>query len=361
MGLRVRLLPSKQEFFVEGRETLLEAAIRAGVSLPYGCSNGNCGLCKAKIISGEVKRIAHQDYVFPEAQRFGQYALMCSNAAVTDLVLEMQVAGNVGDIAEQHFQVKVRKLEKINSQLLILHVRLPRGERMRFLAGQYATLRIPNVGKHDYSIASCPCDDKHLEFHIRHVADEAVSEYIFNALKLRSTIGITGPKGHFVLQEDSLRPMIMVAFDTGFAAIKSLLEHATAQEYEREIHLYWIACQTSGQYLSNLCRAWQDALDEFHYTPVNISNPFEGNMGDHAESTDIAKQALLRIVEDIPDLSGFDLYISAPQPLLKLARDLFQEHKLDLDRLKTETVHGNQNASCLVDFASGAVTGEHQP
>jgi CDP-4-dehydro-6-deoxyglucose reductase len=350
MGQRVRLLPSGQEFYVEGQETLLAAAIRIGVALPYGCSNGNCGLCKARILDGEVKRIQHQDYVFSAAQRRRQYVLMCANTPVTQLVIEAQVAEDAGDIAEQHFQVKVRKLEKVSDELLILHVRMPRGERMRFIAGQYATIGIPKAGKYDYSIASCPCDEKRLEFHIRFVEGEAVSEYIFNDLKPRAFIDLTGPKGQFVLQEDSLRPMIMIAFDTGFAAIKSLLEHATAQEKEREIHLYWIACGTEGQYLNNLCRAWQDALDEFHYTPLTISKGFEEALSQQDKVCEITRKALLNVVRDHPDLSGFDLYISAPQPVLESAQRVFLNHKLDTDRLKTETVHGNQNVSCLVNL-----------
>jgi CDP-4-dehydro-6-deoxyglucose reductase len=264
-------------------------------------------------------------------------------------MIEAQVAEDAGDIAEQRFQVKVRKLEKVSDELLILYVRMPRGERMRFIAGQYATIGIPDVGEYNYSIASCPCDDKHLEFHIRHVQGEPVSEYIFNDLKPRAFIDLAGPKGQFVIKEDSLRPMIMIAFDTGFAAIKSLLEHATAQEKEREIHLYWIACGTRGQYLNNLCRAWQDALDEFHYTPLSISQGFAEMMVQQEKACEITTQQLLKVIDDHPDLSGFDLYISAPPPFLESAQKIFLEHQLDPDGLKTETVHGNQNLSCLVN------------
>lgn len=348
MGQRVRLLPTGQQFVVEGQETVLEAAIRSGVALPYACSNGNCGQCKARIVQGEVQRVRHQDYVFSLADKQQGFILLCAHSAVSDLVLEVQDVDGAADIAEQHFRVKVRKRERVSDQLLILHTRMPRGERMRFLAGQYATLSIPRIGEYDYSLASCPCDEKYLEFHIRYVGHEPVSDYLFNTLRVGERLELTGPKGRFVLYEDSLRPMIMIAFDTGFAAIKSLLEHATAQEKEREIFLYWIACGSEGQYLDNLCRSWQDALDEFHYIPLNISENHQEIMTQPAKGCEITEQKLLQVVNQHPDLSGFDVYIAAPESILASAQKIFLEYRLDPARFRTETVHGNQNVSCLV-------------
>ncbi|MCP4406206.1 MAG: 2Fe-2S iron-sulfur cluster binding domain-containing protein [Gammaproteobacteria bacterium] len=348
MGKRVTLLPAGSQFVVEGQETVLEAAIRSGVALPYACSNGNCGQCKARIIEGEVQRARHQDYVFSLADRQQGFVLLCANSAISDLVLEVPDVDGAEEITEQKFRVKVRKLERISDQLLILHTRMPRGERMRFLAGQYATLSIPRIGDYDYSLASCPCDEKRLEFHIRYVGHEPVSDYLFNTLRVGERLALIGPKGRFVLHEDSLRPMIMIAFDTGFAAIKSLLEHATAQEKEREIYLYWISCGSEGQYLDNLCRSWQDALDEFHYIPLSISESHQEIMAQQAKGCEITKQKLLRVVDQHSDLSGFDVYIAAPEPFLESAQKIFLKFGLDPARLRAETVHGNQNVSCLV-------------
>jgi len=58
MSAHVVVQPSRREFFVEGADTILEAALRAGLSVNYGCSNGNCGLCKARIVSGRSGRCA---------------------------------------------------------------------------------------------------------------------------------------------------------------------------------------------------------------------------------------------------------------------------------------------------------------
>ncbi len=348
MGHKVKLLPVGREFIVENNETLLDAAIRAGIALPYACGSGNCGLCKAKIVEGELRQIRHQDFAFSAAEQAQHFALMCTNTIVSDLVLEAQAATSAEDIEVQNFRAKVRKIERISDELLILHLRPPRSNRLRFLAGQYATLGLTSVGEFDYSIASCPCDDKRLEFHIRYDEDAPVSRYIFHSLRIGAWVDVTAPKGHFVLREGSRRPMIMIAFDTGFAAIKSLLEHATAQEDDRNIHLYWIVCGKEGPYLHNLCRSWQDALDELQYTPLTISGSYQSLLNHPNQNLEISEQQLLQVVQDHPDLGDFDVYIAAPELFLESARNIFIKAGLDPSHLSNEIVRGNQKISCLM-------------
>ena len=69
MTAHVQLMPSGHEFFVEGSDNLLEAALRAGLALDYGCSAGSCGKCKAKVLSGQVQKTRHSDYVLSAAEK----------------------------------------------------------------------------------------------------------------------------------------------------------------------------------------------------------------------------------------------------------------------------------------------------
>ena len=126
---------------------------------------------------------------------------------------------------------------------------------------------------HEYAIASCPCDDKRIEFHVRKLDDDPFSAMVFENLSIGNWLNIQGPYGDFVIDEDKNCPLIMIAFDTGFAAIKSLLEHVTAQDNEREIYLYWLGCGEEGLYLNNLCRSWSDALDQLHYFCLLYTSP----------------------------------------------------------------------------------------
>ena len=185
MSAHVSVRPSGREFFVEGHDTLLKAGVRAGLMLNYGCGNGNCGLCKARVVSGEVRQVQHCDYVLSEAEKQQGYTLLCSHTAVSDVVLEALEASGPADIAEQRIVAKVRSVAPISAQAtdtLLLHLQTPRSNRLRFLAGQSITLGLV-VGREDFSatypVASCPCDDRNLLFHIHRDARDSFAERLF--------------------------------------------------------------------------------------------------------------------------------------------------------------------------------------
>lgn len=300
MAAHVHILSSQHEFFVEGSDSLLEAALRAGLALDYGCSNGNCGLCKARVVSGQVKKTRPHDYVLSEADKIAGYILMCSNTAVNDLIIEATEAGGVQDIPLQRIAARVKRIEPLGDEMLLLHLQTPRTNRLRFLAGQQVSLGVSgNSIVAEYPVASCPCDDRNLEFHVPRLPGNAFSDYVATTLKPTDVVTVEGPKGTFVFDDESHRPVIFIACDTGFAPIKSLIEHAMALDAAESMHLYWIAAD-SRHYLHNLARSWADALDSFRYTPL------AGGAG--------LNDALARILSDHPWLGEFDVYLAGPEP-----------------------------------------------
>ena len=165
MSAHVVVRPSRHEFFVDGADTILEAALRSGLALNYGCSNGNCGLCKARVVSGRVQKVRQQDYVLSEAEKQQGYTLLCSHTAVGDLVIEALESGEAGDIQPQHIVAQVKALQPLHEELMLLHLQTPRSNRLRFLAGQSLTLTAGEASA-QLPIASCPCDERNLHFHV---------------------------------------------------------------------------------------------------------------------------------------------------------------------------------------------------
>ncbi|MEO8343822.1 MAG: 2Fe-2S iron-sulfur cluster-binding protein, partial [Gallionella sp.] len=156
MSAHVSIFPSGQDFFIDGQDTLLEGALRSGIPLNYGCSGGNCGLCKAKVLSGQVKKTRQHDYVISEAEKAQGYVLMCCNTAVTDMAIEATVAGSVQDIPFQQIATRVKSISSLAPNIALLHLQTPRSSRLRFLAGQHVTLRLSGPLRADLPIASCP-------------------------------------------------------------------------------------------------------------------------------------------------------------------------------------------------------------
>lgn len=292
MSAHVTVKPSGHEFFVEGSETLLKAALRAGLTPNYGCGNGLCGLCKARVVAGETRAMAPSDYRFSAAEKAQNHVLMCVCTALSsDLVLEVLEAGAPEDIPEQRIVAKLRSVDRLNDDMLRLHLQTPRSNRLRFLAGQRVTLGLPagvasGADLHaEYPIASCPCDDRNLIFHIPSPARRGTSansqgdpaqgfaECLEAGLvKAGDDLSVWGPWGSFVLDRGSRRlALVFIAIDEGFAPINSLVEHAIAEDAAESITLYWASSRPGGQYLPNQCRAWAAALDEFSYLPLDLA------------------------------------------------------------------------------------------
>jgi CDP-4-dehydro-6-deoxyglucose reductase len=334
MAAHVRVVPSGHEFFVEGNDTILEAALRAGFALSYGCSNGNCGLCKAKILNGEIKKARPYDYVINEAEKLQGYALLCASTAVSDLVIEASEAQSVRDIPSQQIAARVKRTEPLTADMMLLHLQTPRTKRLRFLAGQHVLLE-PVAGLvEEYPIASCPCDERNLQFHIRRRPGNTFTDYMFNKLKASDTVSVRGPTGKFVLQEDSPRSLIFIAWDTGFAPIKSLIEHAMALDVAERMHLYWISGQPNGHYLHNLCRSWADALDNFVYTPLTTELPTGETPGDVVEQR--IEETLGHVIRDHSLLEEFDVYLAVPEALADASEFLLLDRGLPRTQLNTE-------------------------
>jgi len=311
MSAHVTIQPSGHEFFVDGNDTLLEAALRNGVSLSYGCSNGNCGECKARVVSGEVKKVHAHDYVLKQAEKDAGVILLCAYAPVNDVVIEANVAA-AHDIPVQQITAKVKSVEVFNPQMAALHILAPRSQRLRYLGGQSIRVAANGVSGR-YAIASCPCEDRHIEVQIPRRPGDAFAETLFTTLKTNDTVELEGPFGDFVLDEDSPRPVIFLAFGAGFAPIKSLIQHAMSLELAESMDLHWLA-DAAGHYQDNLCRAWTDALDNFSYVP-------------HPQRNDL-DSALAAIVLDYPDLHRFDVYAAGTAAQLDQARTHFVRHGL---------------------------------
>jgi len=319
MSAHVTILPSGHDFFLDGQDTLLEAALRAGVPLSYGCSGGNCGLCKAKVVSGQIKKVRHHDFVIQDAEKNQGYVLLCSNTAVSDVEIEAPVAGGVQDIPFQQITATVKAIEPLGPDMAMLHLQTPRTRRLRFLAGQYLTLRVGKSLTADLPIASCPCDDRNLLFHVRRMPGNLFSDYVFNRLKSSDAVDIEGPQGEFILQEKSPRPLYFIAFDAGFAPIKSLIEHAMSLDAE-EINLYWIGSDDGHVYMPNVARAWADALDNFHYASLLAGYDLRAVTGMRENAL---RATLLEIIHDRPDLKDGDIYLAGPESAVAVAEQFF--------------------------------------
>ncbi len=327
MTFKIRVQPSGHEFSVEPGETVLAAALRSGVHLPYSCRSGLCGTCKGAILAGAVDYGEYQPQALSDAEKARGQALFCRARPLGDLTIQVREIAAAKDIRIRILPCRVIRLERLAPDVMALSLKLPQHDRLQFLAGQYIDILLRDGKRRSFSLANAPHDDEFLQLHIKHVPNGLFSGQVFNALKEKDLLRFEGPFGNFFLREDSERPAILMAGGTGFAPIKGILEHAFHLGVTRPLHLFWGGRAKQDLYLHDLVQGWEKAHANFRYTPV-LSAPapddrWTGRGGWVHEA----------IISDYPDLSGHEIYMSGPPPMINAAKQAFSTHGLPEDCL----------------------------
>ena len=322
MSFHITIQPSGHEYEAEEGASVLQAAIDAGIKLPYGCQNGACGACKGKIVEGRIDHAATPENTLPETERADGMALFCCAKPLSDLVIEAREVTARQDIPVKTLPCRVQKLERLAPDVIALHLKLPANEQFQFLAGQYIEILLKNGKRRAFSLANAPHEEGLLQLHIRLVPGGHFTEHIFGSMKERDMLRFEGPHGSFFLREESNKPIILLAGGTGFAPIRSLVEHVLHSGIERPMQLYWGAKDRAGLYLPELPARWAAEHANLVYVPV-LSEPTAADAWQGR--TGLVHQAVLA---DHADLSGFQVYACGAPVMIDAARRDFAAHGL---------------------------------
>ena len=310
----VTLQPSGLQFQVEDGEAVLEAALRQGFVLPYGCKNGACGSCKAKIVSGSVDYGSYQAKALTEEEKAQGKLLLCQAKPLSELVLEARTVGAAKDIQIKKLPCRVQEMRRVADDVMVLKLKLPANEKLVFLAGQYIEFLLKDGSRRSFSMANPPHDAEFLELHVRHVAGGQFTDHVFTKMKERDILRCEGPLGTFFLREDSQKPLVFVASGTGFAPIKAVIEHMFHKGIARPAVLYWGGRRPKDLYLHALAEAWAAEHPSFKYVPV-VSDALPEDRW--TGRTGFVHRA---VMEDFPDLSGHQVYACGVPVMVDSAR-----------------------------------------
>lgn len=314
MSHQITVQPSGRQFAAEADETLLDAALRQGLTLPHGCKDGACGSCKGKLLDGKVDMGSVSLQSLSEDEKAAGLILFCCARPESDVSIECKQLGSASDFPVKTLPARIEKLEKLAPDVIELHLRLPANEMLQFHAGQYIDILLKDGKKRSFSLANAPREDRMLELHIRHVPGGLFTEQVFSTMKVRDILRFNGPHGSFYLREESTKPMILLAGGTGFAPIKGIVEHAIATQCTRPIYLYWGAKAKVDLYQSTLPEEWEKAHTNIHFIPV-LSDPAVND--DWEGRTGFVHQA---VMADIPDLSGYQVYACGSPVMIDVAK-----------------------------------------
>jgi len=315
----VSVQPSGRSFSVEPGETLLAGGIRQGVGLPYGCKDGACGSCKCKKISGTVVHGNHQDKALSAAEEAAGMVLTCCATATSDLVLESRQVSLEGALPVRKMPARISSMARKSPDVMQLQLQLPASESFQYRAGQYLDVLLRDGARRSYSMANAPHTGPALELHIRHMPGGRFTDLVFGSMKERDIVRIEGPMGSFYLREDSAKPVVLLASGTGFAPIKALIEHMQERQITRPATLFWGGRRPHDLYMDDWVRAQCAVMPTLSYVPVvSDALPEDGWQG----RTGFVHQAVL---EDIPDLSGYQVYACGAPVVVESAQRDFSD------------------------------------
>lgn len=313
MPFQISIAPGEQTFPATEDQTILEAALAAGLLLPYGCRDGACGACKGEVLAGEIRHAPLAASALSEADRTAGMTLFCQAHPCSDLTIKPRSVGSLSDIPIKKLPCRVQSLQRAAPDVMVITLKLPASERFRFRAGQYIDFLLPDGRRRSFSIATPPEQAEYLEVHVRLVEGGHFTTHVFERMKERDILRFEGPLGSFFLREDSAKPIVLLAGGTGFAPIKGIVEHAVASGINRPMRLYWGSRDRAGLYMDELARHWMDTLPGFEYVPVISDAPGE----DWGGRRGLVHRA---VIEDLPDLSGHEVYACGAPAMIDAAR-----------------------------------------
>ncbi len=320
MSYTITLQGGDKNFIANEGESLVDAAHRQGIHLPYSCRDGSCGTCKAKLVSGEVKHDHYSKQALSDEEREQGLILCCQASACSDGELEVDLSNpNI-----QRLPSRVDQIDHLAHDVMRLFLKLPEGKKLNYIAGQYIDI-IMSDGRHrTYSIANAPREDGMIELHIRNVEGGEFSDFVFHHLEQKTILRIEGPMGAFYLREESQRPMLLIAGGTGLAPIKAIVEAAQQSGDKREIILYWGVRSKRDLYFQDTIEQWAQQA-HINYIPV-LSEPDRDWQG----RTGFVHEAVLA---DITNIAAHDVYAAGPPIMVSSARSSFLAAGLPEDQI----------------------------
>lgn len=337
MSVTVKLAPSGHQIQVLESESILEAALRQGVMLPYSCRGGSCGACEGRVLCGTVDYPNGLPGALTSDQAAAGVALLCQARTTMDMTVQVRELGGEEAVPPRVLPARLMKKTRLSHDVMQLDLQLPPNQRLQFRAGQYIDLLLPGAKRRSFSLANPPEQDDVLQLHIREVPEGYFSGQL-EGLREKSVLRLEGPHGQFWLRSEHKRPVIMVAGGTGYAPLRAMLLQAFDAKFEPPMDLFW-GVRGEADLYSKEAEIWAAQYDQFSFTPVLSEPP-----ADWAGVSGWVHEAVLA---KHPDLSAFDVYMAGPPPMINAAKADFAAAGLPDDQLYFDSF----------EYASAGVTG----
>lgn len=315
----VTVQPSARNFTTHTNESILDAAIRQGVTLPYGCKDGACGSCKCKLLQGQVEQQPHAEQALTVQEKDAGFILTCRAKAQSDITLESRQVTHELAFPIRKMPVRVSSLEKLSTDVMRIIFQLPAQQNFQYHAGQFIEFILKDGSRRAYSMARASGvtnsdEAPSLELHIRHLPGGKFTDHVFGAMQPREILRIEGPFGSFFLREQSQAPIILLATGTGFAPIKAILEDMHHKKIQRPTTLYWGGRTRHDLYMHDWVQSMVQKMPHLQYIPVL------SNMANNPNWNGQTGYIHAAMKNDFPNLSQYEVYACGSPSMIEAAK-----------------------------------------
>jgi phenol/toluene 2-monooxygenase (NADH) P5/A5 len=269
MSYQVIVEPTGEVIEVDEDQTILQAALRQGVWLPFACGHGTCATCKCDLVEGDVDHGDASPFALMDMERDEGKILVCCAKPESDLVVAADIdidpdfeGYHVGD-----YSAEVTAITDLTPTIKELVLKLDRP--MQFQAGQYINLDLPGInGSRAFSIANSPAIDSEIKLQIRQVPEGAATEYIHEKLQVGEVLTPSGPYGQFFVRKSDMRDVIFIAGGSGLSSPESMILDLLENGDRRKIYLFHGARNIAELYHDELFKELADKHENFVYIPA---------------------------------------------------------------------------------------------
>lgn len=331
---KVRFVPVNIEIEVNEDETVLNAAFRQGISLTHGCREGQCAACKSFLLDGDLEMEKYSTFALPEYESDEGYVLLCRSHVYSDA--EVELINYDEDIIRlgvpiETFETTIEAIEPLTHDIrrLVLKFKEPTGRRLKFNAGQYASIRVPGTEEYRaYSMANTPRTTDQLEFIIKVFPGGLFSGLLDGGFTLGQELEIKGPYGVFMLREKYETDIVCVGGGSGMAPLWSLLNDMAERGIKRKATYFYGARTRKDLFYLDHLHQLGERLPGFRFVPALSMSTAEDEWDGEAG---LITEVLERNLED--DQSRTQAYLCGPPPMIDAAIPVLVRKGISEDRI----------------------------
>jgi CDP-4-dehydro-6-deoxyglucose reductase/ferredoxin-NAD(P)+ reductase (naphthalene dioxygenase ferredoxin-specific) len=345
MSFKVRIASADRTIDVPAGATILEAAIDAGVSYPFGCQSGNCGACKSQLVRGEVTMEGYSEFALSDEEKARGLILACRAVPRDACEVAWLEEDDLIVHPRRRLACKLVSLDDATHDIKRIRLEIVSGGPFDFSAGQFASVTFEGCPPRDYSMANVPGDPV-LEFHIRRTAGGATSAHVAETLKVGDSVRVEGPFGASYLRESHRGPIIAVAGGSGMAPIKSVVERALQKQLPQHIYFYFGVRSERDLYLHDHFATLAQKHKNLHFIPV-LSEGGDSNL-----RNGLVHEA---VAQDFDEVDGCTAYLAGPPVMVEAATLLLEQRGM-----RRIDIHADAFYTAAEMASAGKKTGAEQ-